>query len=1030
MPRLVTPEGQIVDVPEEHVEAALRQKYQRVTGADLLQASDERIRQARVDSRGPLDQAGAAALGFASGLTFGASNVVADSLDLADRETQQNLRTDYPVTSTVSEIAGAVAPALIPGGQGSLVRALPAAKAAATSARIARTAEGAGALSTIGRQAAAGAFEGAAQAAGQYLSDAALEDRELSAEALIAEAGTGALFGGGVSGGLSAAERGFVAARKLVPKSAATDAKVKSAADAVDATVQKALASSEATRRAALEQLDLMRLKKAELEVAAKARVAEKRALDVERARVQLARAQGAPLPPSSQAAPDALPTTTPAGSVADDAAPAPLAEPSAAPDALPAAASLEPVGALPVPEPIAAVGSAPIAREKAIVEIVDTTAPPPAPYPNADDSLSALLAQTSARLDAGESFADLTAQAARRPSKPRGKSAAVEIVPDPPARTIDPIYEAMAELDAEAAEIVEKIKALDAGTAKIERRFSVRGRDGTRKVTISEMGSLTLGRVKQAYLKASDAEKAAILEAIGPEKSAALIDVIEGRAKFDTRFKSKTRLAEEEAQRALMREGTGPSPDEIFPDDTPMIGPAHVPEIEVGDVEDLHRTMADLREFETSLADLVDVAGPRVPQGARELAAAQDAARSAAADQQAALIAQMADDMPTSAPAMPDPEAPTLPASPPVRTRLDELREQKAELDVAGKAEANERLVLDKAIAQQKLSTQAALDEIKLQRAREKAASERKPAGPISKVYAKFASVLAGSGKIGFGVPLVGGARLAAGVASVMNKVSGSVDTLLAAGERVAGSKAARKVGTAASWRAYDVLKERIYDDGTERKRAENVADAMRHRLDELQAAAANPAGVRATVRAALRDADDPLLIDATVSAAQRKLAYLAKHAPQPPEPDLLSRSVWKPSPTDVERFARRVRAANDPASVLEDVATGRVTAEGAETLREVYPRLYAEARMRLVERASEVREQLPHALVVRLSVLFDAPLVRSLQPEHMAAIQSASAVQAPQQQPQTGGMASPPAAGAPNVSDLFMTADQRRAR
>ena len=230
---------------------------------------------------------------------------------------------------------------------------------------------------------------------------------------------------------------------------------------------------------------------------------------------------------------------------------------------------------------------------------------------------------------------------------------------------------------------------------------------------------------------------------------------------------------------------------------------------------------------------------------------------------------------------------------------------------------------------------------------------------------------------------------------------------------------------------RAAQALHDRLYDDGTPRKASKSDVDALRARLAELEAATANPAGVRSTVRANLRDVRDPAIVDAIAATAQRKLAYLAKHAPQPPIAAPLSRAQWRPAPADVERFARRVQAANHPIGVLDDVGRGIVTAEAVEALREVYPRLYEEARTRLLMKAPTVREALPHQLVVRMSVLFDVPLISSMEPERIAEIQAIGGSSAPPAPAaQVPGAMQPPAAGAPNVSDLFLTGADRRAR
>jgi hypothetical protein len=170
--------------------------------------------------------------------------------------------------------------------------------------------------------------------------------------------------------------------------------------------------------------------------------------------------------------------------------------------------------------------------------------------------------------------------------------------------------------------------------------------------------------------------------------------------------------------------------------------------------------------------------------------------------------------------------------------------------------------------------------------------------------------------------------------------------------------------------------------------------------------------------------------VVDAIAAVAQRKLTYLAKHAPRTPIAAPLSRAQWRPAPAEIDRFARRVRAANDPIGVLDDVSRGVVTAEAVETLREVYPRLYEEARTHLLLKAPDVREALPHQLVVRMSALFDVPLISSMEPAQIAAIQAISPTMAPAPNAPAAPAMTPAPGGAPNVSDMFMTGADRRAR
>ncbi len=987
--RLISDTGQAVTVAPADAEYYLRQGFRPEGGGDIVQAADRAVLAERQAGRGALDQAGAAIHGFMSGATFGGSKVLEEGLGFG-RDEQKALEQDFAKTTAVSEIAGAVLPALVPGGQGSILKALPAGRAALMGERIAQVGEGASAWRKIGALAKAGAAEGAVQTGGQYLSSVALGDRDLSAEAFFAETGKGVLLGGAIGGGLGAAEQGFIAARKLIPKSMGGKAELAKAADNVDAELTKALDGTERAQQAARDKLEALRLQRADLDVAAQAKVAERRAAEAAQAEQKLAtqRELDALKIDRAKNPPPRAPRTRKPNAVADDLAPVEPLPTSAAPD-----------------KPVQ-------------VDVV--AAPDAAPVAAADggDDLLSQLAATKSKLDAGEAFGGM---AQRRP-------------------VVDEIHEAMAEIDPEAAAIVNAAKAHEAAAEKIRSRFTIRDRNGTHRVEIPEMADMTLGRVKQAYTVANDAEKAAILETIGPERAKALTEIVEGRATFDKWYKNKNHWYEDPSYRAQM-EPIGPAPDDLavdFADGTaPGFDGATMSADDFADVDSMNRAAADLQEYEQTMASLVEQLGPAAPADLVETATKHAAAVDAHADDGIARMAQIADDMPTA------PAAPAAVAEAPAPVVRDVAGEAAQVASGGDPLKAASLVSLPGANAMVKAGGGKAGLLADLGAANEalQAVGINTPfnvrdipvIGPIASAYLKLRAALTVAKKAGFRVPLVGDAAVAAGSSRARDRVAESVEKMLAGGAKVASraNTAAGRMGAVQALpRAAEALRARLYDDGQKRPAPKSDVDALRARLAELEAATANPAGVAATVRANLRNVRSAGVVDAVAAVAQRKLAYLSKHAPTPPIAAPLSRAQWRPAPAEIDRFARRVRAANDPIGVLDDVSRGVVTAEAVETLREVYPRLYEEARSHLLMRAPDVREALPHQLVVRMSALFDVPLISSMEPETIAAIQAIAPLSTPPASGTPAPAMTPAPGGAPNVSDLFMTGADRRAR
>lgn len=1047
--RLISDTGQAVTVDPTDAEYYLRQGFRPEGGGDIVQAADKAVLAERQANRGALDQVGAAFHGFMSGATFGGSKVLEEGLGFS-RDEQKALEQDFAKTNAVSELTGAIVPALVPGGQGSILKALPAGRAALMGERIAQVGEGASAWRKIGALAKAGAAEGAAQTGGQYLSSVALGDRDLSAEAFFAETGKGVLLGGAIGGGLGAAEQGFIAARKLIPKSMGGKAELAKAADNVDAELTKALDGTERAQQAARDKLEALRLQRADLDVAAQAKVAERRAAEAAQAEQKLAtqRELDAIKLDRAKNPPARAPRTRKPGAAADDLAPVEPLPTSAAPDKpvqvdvvaapdAPTTAATSPTAAPQTWREFQAsrmseymktegghagamkrIGAEWRAYKSGAAADAATSA---ASTADEGGDLLAQLAATKSKLDAGEAFGGM---AQRKP-------------------VVDEIHEAMAEIDPEAAAIVNAAKAHEAAAEKIRSRFTIRDRNGTHRVEIPEMADMTLGRVKQAYAVANDAEKAAILETIGPERAKALTEVVEGRATFDKWYKNKNHWYEDPSYRAQM-EPIGPAPDDLavdFADGTsPGFEGATMSADDFADVDSMNRAAADLAEYEQTMASLVEQLGPAAPADLVETATKHAAAVDAHADDGIARMAQIADDMPT-APAAPAAVAET--PAPIVRDVAGEAAQVAAGGDplkaaslvslpganalvkAGGKASGKAGLLADLGAANEALQAVGINTPFNIR--------DIPVIGPIASAYLKLRAALTVAKKAGFRVPLVGDAAVAAGSSRARDRVAESVEKMLAGGARAAGranTSAGRMGAVQALPRAAEALRARLYDDGQKRPAPKSDVDALRARLAELEAATANPAGVAATVRQNLRNVKSAGVVDAVAAVAQRKLAYLAKHAPTPPIAAPLSRAQWRPAPAEIDRFARRVRAANDPIGVLDDVSRGVVTAEAVETLREVYPRLYEEARAHLLMRAPDVREALPHQLVVRMSALFDVPLISSMEPAQIAAIQAIGPAMAPTPNAPAAPAMTPAPGGAPNVSDMFMTGADRRAR
>ncbi len=158
------------------------------------------------------------------------------------------------------------------------------------------------------------------------------------------------------------------------------------------------------------------------------------------------------------------------------------------------------------------------------------------------------------------------------------------------------------------------------------------------------------------------------------------------------------------------------------------------------------------------------------------------------------------------------------------------------------------------------------------------------------------------------------------------------------------------------------------------------------------------------------------PMLADRIETAAARRVEFLAMKLPRRPNfaASVLGPDTWRPSEMEMRRFARYVAAAEDPGSVEERLAAGRISPEDAEAYQAVYPERLEALKMHLLQNMPTMRKQLSYDKRLALSMMTGVPLVPALQPEILRVLQSNYAnepgteggVQAPTPQPAFGSI------------------------
>jgi hypothetical protein len=174
---------------------------------------------------------------------------------------------------------------------------------------------------------------------------------------------------------------------------------------------------------------------------------------------------------------------------------------------------------------------------------------------------------------------------------------------------------------------------------------------------------------------------------------------------------------------------------------------------------------------------------------------------------------------------------------------------------------------------------------------------------------------------------------------------------------------------------------------------------------------------------------AADPLLADRIETTKARGVEFLAGKLPRRPDVGVkMGPDRWQPSDMEMRTWARYVAAVEDPHGVIERLADGTVTPEDAETMRTVYPEMYADLQAQLMSEIGDLRQSLPYSKRLSLSIFADVAIDPSMDPGVLNILQSTFA----SEQGSQGGTQAPkanPAFGSVKKSVPEPTPAQHRA-
>lgn len=178
------------------------------------------------------------------------------------------------------------------------------------------------------------------------------------------------------------------------------------------------------------------------------------------------------------------------------------------------------------------------------------------------------------------------------------------------------------------------------------------------------------------------------------------------------------------------------------------------------------------------------------------------------------------------------------------------------------------------------------------------------------------------------------------------------------------------------------------------EGKQHGTLAEAYKARTGELAELAANPDQALMTIREKFEGIRgiNPSLADKLEQAAMRRIEFLHSKIPPAPRIGTLQDgfSKYQPSEALQAKFAKYIRASENPATVVEDMQAGRLSLESVETLQAVYPEIYGQMRSFLVTEIPKMKRQLLRQERMQLSLFFGVPVDSAMRPENVAASQA----------------------------------------
>jgi len=204
-------------------------------------------------------------------------------------------------------------------------------------------------------------------------------------------------------------------------------------------------------------------------------------------------------------------------------------------------------------------------------------------------------------------------------------------------------------------------------------------------------------------------------------------------------------------------------------------------------------------------------------------------------------------------------------------------------------------------------------------------------------------------------------------------------------------------------------------YDQRSKRvKELSTQAPIVRQRLEEQTSWMADQA---------------PRARQAAVATGLRQIDYLNKNLPSSVASPTPFASPLPPTRQQVHTWLNRLRAIENPSSILDDFSKGKLTPEAVDAVRAVYPETFADIQSQMLERlgALQGKKKAPaYAQRIQLGLLLGIPSDPTMTPEVMQAVQGSYAAQPNATREGAAGPAPQQGQKAPNIAAGFRSGSE----